>query len=72
MTYEERRASWEKRMEDILTEIVSEKSIHGLRIGVNVIPVLNEFNRCLSDLETSRSADKYVILPSLQYPFTGA
>ena len=61
MTYEERRRSWEKRVEDVLVEITREKTVEGLCFVADVMPTVREFNHLLADVETQRTARKYMI-----------
>ena len=59
--FESRRQDWEKRMEDVIVEIVSEKDENGLMFSVDVMPAVREFNNLISKVVSARKAHKYLL-----------
>lgn len=63
MAYEQRRLSWERRIEDVIIEIINEKSERGLRMILNPTPVIQEFKKLLSDVDVLRKSQTAVFSP---------
>ena len=68
-TYVHRRHGWEKRMEDLIIDIMEEKTEKGLLLLINTGPLVDEFLSVLRSVDKARVSDKCVLVaPIGGYP----
>lgn len=57
-SFKERRARWERAIENVFIEMSKEKDCNGLTIYVNTAGIINEFNSEVVNIETTLSQCK--------------
>ena len=69
--YAERRKEWERKIEDVMVEIIQEK-VDGLAIFVNPSFIGKAYEVVIKDLEiaikSAKKTNKFILKPSMEYP----
>jgi len=58
-SYEERRNRWGRTVEDVLIEIMQEKTEQGLYFMTDSTPVIRTFDKLLAEVDSGRRSHKF-------------
>jgi len=61
--YLERKASWEKQIEDVCCEMIKETTEEGILLLIDVMPIAKAFTNALNQMDSARISNKYIIKP---------
>ena len=63
--FSKRRSKYERQMEDLIIAISGERTVTGLDMCINIIPVVTAFNNLLDHVEDARLFTRAVLTPGI-------